>query len=284
MEKFGKILVLVNAAFSVMLAAAAGVLVYNRIDWSNTAEGELPKRVERVKELQGVVRANETAWRAARNELLAKEDRRSQDQTWYATELARLEAPLADGKPVQQIKFTGEAEGKPTGYYVPDPKNHDLPTLVAVADRTNKPLQPMSYYRKEEEAVHQNLVMEMAALDAAKLLDAKLTLQLVGPKRLAEAMAALDAAQQQKAKETLQKLGDADKNVKGLVDRIEDEKAKRGTEEVKDGVTVYSGVIGEQKALEPLLVNTYVETQLLLQRKEALEKRLKDLKAAAAPK
>jgi hypothetical protein len=252
MEKAGKVLVLVNVGFSLLLAAVAGVLAYNRVDWTNSPakegqpEGELVKRAQRLKEYQASVKPAEAAWRAARAELPVKEDRLRKDREWYAAELERLSKE--DNNPIVQVEFTtdnGQPTGKPTGYYKadPDPKNGGRPNLVAVADRYGKPLHAMPYYVREEKRVHGELVKELAALDAAKKKDADLTEQLIGGPKWGM----------------------------GLIKRIEAEKVKRGE------------VIAEQKWLEPLRVNTFVETELILQRKKALEARVKELEAAPAP-
>jgi hypothetical protein len=255
MEKAGKVLVLVNVGFSLMLAAVAGILLYNRIDWTNNAakegqpEGQLVKRDARLKEFQAAVKPTMLAWRSARGVVQARETRLNGDKTdpgdryYYAVELARLHDDPT-GKPVQQIEFAGDKDGKPTGYFVPDPANHDRPRMADVKDRYGNPLHPLTYYQKAEETVHTNLLKELAGLDAAKKKDADLTEQLIGGPKWGM----------------------------GLTKRIEAEKAKR------------DDVIAEQEWMKPLLVNTYVETQLILQRKKSLEDRVKELEAAPAPR
>ena len=56
------------------------------------------------------------------------------------------------------------------------------------------------------------------------------------------------------------------KGIKGLHQRLEDEKAKR------------QGVIAELKRVKPRLVNTVVEGQLILNRQKQLESRIDELK------
>jgi hypothetical protein len=280
MEKAGKVLVLVNVGFSCMLAAAAGVLLYNHINWTNTKgqggqpDGELVKRKERLDEFQGSVKPSELAWRAARTDLAAKEEGRKLNQAWFAAELARLyvENPM-DKRAVLQIEFTGDKDAKPTGFYVPDPNNRGLPKLVDVKDRYGNPLHPLAFYQQAEEPIHKNLVKELADLDAAKKRDARLTVELMGRKALEKAKADLAAnPKNQDAQKVLEVIGNEVKIDKGLIDRIEEEKAKR------------EDLVEEQKLLEPLLVNTYVETQLILMRKKALEDRVKELEAGKASK
>jgi hypothetical protein len=86
--------------------------------------------------------------------------------------------------------------------------------------------------------------------------------------RSLEAVMKKHEAQIVKANELTDKIiGDKDKGVRGLQQRIEDEKAKDAA--LRD----------EQKQLiRPQLVNTLVESELILKRKNQLERRIEELK------
>jgi hypothetical protein len=243
MGSLGKVLVFVNVGVTMALAACAGALLYYRTDWSDAAAtadqpaGVLVERKARLKEFQEAVRPAEAAFRAARSEVLNRESRRPAEQMWYASELARLRED--DGKPVFALALDDK------GYTVPNPAAGDVPTLADVTDRRGQPLHAISWYPKEDAAVVQDLVKQLADLDAAKKKDADLTALLIG---------------------------DPAAMVKGLGYRIEAEKAKR------------ADVIEEQNLIEPLLVNTYVDNELVLRRKKALENRVRELEAGVADK
>jgi hypothetical protein len=273
----GKALVLINAAFSLVLAAAAAALLYYRVDWSNSLDpgatpsenaaarikaardylaqgkepaGELVRREVRLDDFRNAVRPAESAWYTARTGLVDREARLTSDRNWYAQQLAFLRTGVFWNQQTNQFQANPDAAVGTVvlddkGYTTPDPNNNGLPALAPAKDRFGADLHPLPYYRREQPKVLQNLAAELAALDAAKKEDTALTLLLIG---------------------------DPDKQLKGLTERIEAEKAKR------------DAVVEEQKLIEPKLVNTYVDNELLLSRQKQLESRKKELEAGVTRK
>ena len=88
-------------------------------------------------------------------------------------------------------------------------------------------------------------------------------------KLLSDIQAVLEKHQNQiKEANRLTDLITGDKNRRGLYQRILDEKAKA------------KEVLAEQELLRPLLVNTAVESQLILKRQRQMQKRIDELKNA----
>jgi hypothetical protein len=254
MTWFGKILVLVNLALSLMMAAWALALFTSRIDWSNQKgkvgkpDGELLGRQALTKELWAVIPQAEVRWRTARSNLLALEEGKAPDykdgrianRAWYEAELQYLRTGAVtgpDGKLIKRPVMLAVAFDM-NRMPVPDPANFGRPKMVPATDRAGKPLNSLVYYNDEEKNLFVAIETEQKRLEEAVKKDTLLTEKLLGPK--------------------------------GLQARLIDERVR------------HEDVMAEHGLVKPQLINTYVDSELLLQRRRQLEQRLEQLKKTRA--
>lgn len=98
--KLAKILICINVALSLMLAAFALGVATNRIDWAGTAtapdrEGELARKQADVKQLQDAYVRGAKRWQGELASFYATEAKRPVDQAWYARQLRVLQGDVA---------------------------------------------------------------------------------------------------------------------------------------------------------------------------------------------
>ncbi len=247
MTWFGKILVLCNLAFSVGLASWALIFYTTRIDWSdnpakdNQPAGELVKRIEDAKAgWNGIPRA-ERDWVAVRAKLAAMEEGSTRlvlDQKEYKINGRRANRQWYADE-MQHLR-TGANADKPCQMLVFDELRRltfadadpltPRPRMVPAADRDGKPLLSLAAYIDQEKTVLAELDKEQLRLQAAIEEDIRLTLLITG---------------------------DKEKGTKGLYARLLDEWAKKDDIMTEHGLVKYP------------LINTYVESELLLKRKRA---------------
>ncbi len=256
MTMFGKILVLLNLALSVMLMIVAIVAYLARMDWSNnpskdgSPEGELRARVARVTDLWNRIPGSEASWRKSHEGLTVLEvgtvpqhlDGRLANRDWYRTEIQLLLTAGDDmmGKPTVMREVALDDKFQ----LVPDDANSGRPKMVPAKDRFGKDLLSLAAYDKVEKGFFDALDMQLKKLDALVKEDTKLTEMLLDDYPV--------------------------KGAKGLHTRLKEERV-RG-EEVKN----------ELELVRRPLINTYVEAELLLKRKRQMEDRLEELKKARA--
>jgi hypothetical protein len=244
----GKLFVLVNLAFSMMMATAALALYTSGLDYGpETKKDAQPKPPARVTALRTEITdvlstwpAVQGSWRNARftdnkeyRGLLIREERREGDRKWYSDELKSLRAPLpgkADG-PVKMIQMG------PDHLPILDEKTQ-RPILVDALDRAGQPLMPLATYMTQIEAVRKENEGVQDSLQA----------QIKEGIRLTELLT-----------------GSADR--RGLRQMLVDERVKR------------EGVVAEYNSLRPLFINTAVDSQLIRQRVEAMKEQIEQLKA-----
>lgn len=249
MTRLGKTLVFINVAFSVLLAAWAFDVWANAIDWSDRKgktpeqDGEFKKREDRLAELWKGIPPAQAAWLTARRQLAADEAHVAADRDWYAKEMRHVyftAGTADDALPIGEIVFAAEdAPGVRKGQIVLDAKG--FPQLKPVVDEKGTDLQLVSRaeYNKQDNVVLQSILTTIEAHE----------------KQIQEANRLTDRI-----------IGDKAKGIRGLQQRILDEKAKR------------VDLLAEQKALEEPLVNTVVEGQSILRRRDQLERRIAELK------
>src|SRR6516162_2924960 len=103
----GKLLVLLNVALSLGLAALAFGIYSNRIDWPGTTppsggeKAEFAERKAALEEAQKAARIALGRWEEAGAKLAHLEARRPKEQEFYVQSLQNLEGKDAAGNPVQ---------------------------------------------------------------------------------------------------------------------------------------------------------------------------------------
>jgi hypothetical protein len=246
MTRFGKFLVFFNLAFSLLLATWAFSLYANGIDWSNSkAKGDQPPGVFTVKEdelkdlWQGLPPAQST-WLASRQTLQTEESRLVADRKWYDDEMNHVFVTANAANPVGEVAVApkdDEKTGIRKGQILLDAKG--FPVLTPVADRSGKPLVALATYNNEDEKILQSITAVRQKRETQIKEANQLTDQITGDPR---------------------------NGVRGLWQRILDEKAKN------------ADVVAEKKLLEPMLINTVVDGQLIFKRHNELDRRIKELK------
>jgi hypothetical protein len=245
MTLFGKILVFVNLALSLMMATWAFAVWSNRIDFSNTkatgdqAAGEFAQRAAQIEALWEAVPPAELAWKSARGELLDRESRRLADRGWYQDELNHLRNKATAADPCRTITYAQQNDdrtGIRKGEILLDPAT-GRPVLASAKDRFGKPLLSLASYVNEEQKLLASMEVVQNKHENQMKEASQLTEQLVGTA-----------------------------GNKGLQQRLVDERNKR-----KD-------VAAEEDLIRPLLINGVVDSELILKRKNALELRIKELK------
>lgn len=243
MTMFGKTLVLLNLAFSLFLASWAFALWTNRIDWSD-AKGT----------------ADQIAGRFAQNKAIL--DGGGQGGGLYnalgpaesSWRLGRTEALAVEARRLADRAF-----------YLAEIEH--LENKAVAAD----PARQVSFAAKDDEAnnVRRGQVVidprtRLPVMEQVKDLQSLAFYDKELEQRLAQ-RAAADAKHKEQIDEAV-KLTEQLIGPKGLQQRLVDERHK------------YEDVIDELKVVYPLVVNTKVESELILKRRAALRKRIDELK------
>jgi hypothetical protein len=237
MTLLGKLLVVFNLGLALMLAAWSFSIHANGIDWTDKKDdksvpprkGEFRKRAEKLDELWKGVAPAQADWLRARDALADKETRLAAERVWYDTQISYVLSGPAKG--ISEVLFAPKGDAK-AGQIVLD--NQGLPTLAP------NPLLLLSLREYNEEegkilaAIANELAQHQKQIDDAN----KLTDQIIGDKA---------------------------KGVRGLQERINDEKVKN------------AGVLAEMELVKPLYINTLVEAQLINKRHAQMEKRKAEL-------
>lgn len=160
MTKLGKIFVLVNLTFSVTMLAWAVALFANRIDWSDKGEGELKKRIDKIKDLQAALPQAQTTWRDARANVMRVEARRPADRAWYGQQLqaVRIRTGAEANRPSQSIVFDRG---------VPALDATGRPQLADATGPMNQPLLSLDFYQREMKTVLDDTAAQTARYEKA---------------------------------------------------------------------------------------------------------------------
>jgi hypothetical protein len=256
MTLLGKLLVFLNVVLSFVMLAWAVALFTHRIDWSNNAaKGDQPAglliaRAKRTDDANAAANLANARWREAVNGNDGKDNRpvRAGLLTWENRRdtdrvfyAAVLKAAVS-GPDGKGEKVIIKRVAMKDGRPVPDPANPNLPALID-AERRKTAEDP----KGEPLYCYDWYVKELT--------------------RLTGEIAKAETEQQKLAKEE-EALTDQIIGPKGLRQRIVDEQVKfaRATEEFKD--------------VESRQTNSRVDTELLLQRRAQLERRVKELETA----
>ncbi|HEY7427951.1 MAG TPA: hypothetical protein VH682_27205, partial [Gemmataceae bacterium] len=228
MTLLGKALVFFNLAFGLLLAGWAFSMYANGIDWSDRKEnnvlvGENAIQGAKLAELWETVPPAQTNWLADRDKLQEAEARLADDRVWYDKKMRHVFVDATKDNPVGQVVVANKEviadkddpksgvkkgdtlikvgeillDGKARAGLGKDDKGY--PQLERLRDRAGNPLKSLAAYNDEDDKVLRSL----------------------------EAVMKKHEAQIVKANELTDKIiGDKDKGVRGLQQRIEDEKAK----------------------------------------------------------
>lgn len=250
MTRFGRVLVLLNLALSLMLAAWSFNIYTSGIDWTDRKDTKsTPPRMGRfavnaatLDELWKSVPAVQKDWLDGRAALAREEKSLAGERVWYDNEIHYVLVGPAKNKGVFDIAIATQDDpntGAKKGQIVLDEQG--FPQLVPIQDPAGKPLQLQSLaeYNKEEESILNDIEMLVAQHSA----------------NIAEASTLTDKI-----------IGDKGKGIRGLQQRINDEQAKN------------ADVIAELKLVEPQLINTLVEAQLVNKRHGQMMRRIEELK------
>lgn len=257
MTRFGKILVLLNLALSVMLAAWAFNLYANGVDWTESKSkgtptvptGQYAIRAAKLDELWKGVAPNQTDWLRQRTRLVEEETHLADERKSYDEELRFvLNGPTNNTKFVQEIALADkDTEVNVRGAQIVIRRGDVLldekgnPQLKPILDPMNAPLQLKSL--AEYNAEYESSLKDIAAQIK------KHTEQIEEAKTLTDKI-----------------IGDKTKGIRGLQQRINDEQAKD------------AAIVAEMKLVEPQLLNTLVEAQLVNKRHEQMVKRIEELR------
>lgn len=250
MTLLGKLLVVFNLAFALMLATWSFSIYANGIDWTDTKDkssppvpiGQFAIRAAKLDELwKGVVPAQKD-WKDAREKLADGESRLAADRVRYDKEIHYVLFGPAKGKGISEVQIAAQNDAKAgvlKGQILLD--DQGFPLLLPPRDRMNNPLQVLSLkeYNDEEEsllkAIGEEVAQHATQIDQANRYTDKI-------------------------------IGDKAKGIRGLQERINDEKAKE------------AGVVAEMNSVEPQYINTRVESQLINKRHAQMQKRIEELK------
>jgi hypothetical protein len=241
MTRFAKILVLLNLALALMLAAWSFNIYANGIDWTDHKTprmGQFAIRAAKLEELGKGIAPAQKDWLGKRNELAQEEKRLAQERVWYDKEIRYVLAGPAKNKGVFEVATAATPDAK-NGQILLDKQGY--PQLVPILDPQKNPLQLLSLaeYNAEDEKILTALAQEMA----------KHSDQIVESNKLTDKI-----------------IGDKAKGIRGLQQRINDEQAKN------------ADVLAETKLVEPQLINTFVEALLVNKRHDQMMKRIEELK------
>ena len=246
MTLFGKILVLLNLALALMLAAWSFNVYANGVDWTDRKDakstpprmGEFAVRAAKLDELWKNVAPAQKDWLDQRD-VLAKEERRlAEERVWYDKELHYVLFGPAKNKNVLNVATADKPDAK-NGQILLDEQGY--PQLVPIRDPNGNALQLQSLaeYNRDDETVLKDIEAQIAAHAA----------------NISESNALTDKI-----------IGDKAKGIRGLQQRIYDEQAKNAE------------VLAESKLIEPQFINTMVEAQLVNKRHDQMTKRIEELK------
>lgn len=250
MTRFGRILVLLNVAICVMLAAWSFNLYATSLDWTDKKDkgGQFALRADKLNELWKGVAPNQVDWLRQRAQLANEETFLAEERAWYDKETRHVLVGPTRGDWISEVALAakdteltvrGDKVVIRRGDILLDDKGN--PQMVPLRDLNNAPLQLQSLaeYNEENENVLKDIIQKMKEHEA----------------QVEEAKALTDKI-----------IGDKEKGIRGLQQRINDEQAKD------------AALLAEMKLVEPQLINTLVEAQLVNKRHAQMVRRIEELK------
>jgi hypothetical protein len=244
----GKIFVMVNVALSLFWVVMAFGLYATSMDWSdkgakdNQPAGILAAKITEINDLKQLQAPTEESWREARRELRQREEARRADRQFYAAQFMHNRDTATLANPARIAKRR-EPLAAPAD-------REDLRNTVAELGKDGRPVMEPA-----KDAIGQNLQAQVVydkALDSAREENKKVLVKL-------------DEEIKKDIFWTNKLLDDPPR--KGLRTQLVEEKLKR------------EGVTEELRIVEPLLVNTIVESDLILKRLESIQGRILELES-----
>lgn len=250
MTLFGKLLVLLNLGLALMLATWSFNIYANGIDWTDRKDtkstpprmGQFAIRDAKLKELWKGVAPVQQDWLNERAELAKEEKRLADERVWYDKEQRYVLEGPAKGKSIFEVAIAAKDDpntGVRRGQVLLDAQGY--PQLQTIRDPSNNPLQLQSLaeYNKEDEGILKDIAVQIDQHSA----------------QIEEAKALTDKI-----------IGDKDKGIRGFQQRINDEQAKN------------ADLLAEIKLVQPELLNTLVQAQLINKRHDQMMDRIEELK------
>jgi hypothetical protein len=242
MTLLGKLLVVFNLGFSLMLAAWSFSIYANGIDWANPKTGQFAIRAAKLDELWKGVAPAQADWSSARNKLANEETRLAAERVWYDQQLHYVLHGSAKGKGINEIAIAPKDDAAARvqkGQILLDDQGN--PLLVPPRDPMGNPLQLSSLdeYNKEDGDLLRSLRLVMETNEK----------QIEDANRLTDLI-----------------IGDKAKGIRGFQQRINDEQAKN------------AAILAEMELVRPQYINTLVEAQLVNKRQAQMKKRIEELK------
>jgi hypothetical protein len=247
MTLLGKLLLLFNLAFGLLLATWAFNFYANGIDWTDRADkgvpvGEFAIRAAKLEELWKGAAPAQAEWLTERGQLSKTENRLVTERVWYDKEIRYVWFGPAKGKGVFEVASADKDDpktGVKKGQILLDDEGN--PKLKQPLDAKGNPLLLLSLaeYNKEDD-------------DTLQMLKDVIAKHV---KQIDEAIKWTDLI-----------IGDKAKGIRGYHDRIADEQAKNVE------------LLAEIKLVRPRYINTMVEAQLINKRHEQMIKRVEELK------
>jgi hypothetical protein len=235
----GKVLVLINVAFSLMMATIALGLYNSNLDYDHSQKdvaGKPPAGVTALKtEIESLqktsVPAVQASWSAALSTLLKREEERRAYRKHYDDQLLLLRGDAT--KPAMPVKMVEIGAD-----HLPVLDAGGFPKLVDAFDRAGQPVMQMTFYTAQLDIVRKEQVAVLDNLNKQIDRYAELTKRLAGAE-----------------------------GKRGLRQMLVDERDKR------------LDVVAEYNSVRPLFINTAVESQLVEQRLATMKEQIEQLKA-----
>jgi hypothetical protein len=175
----GKLFLMINLALSLLMALVALAMYTNGIDWSdNRAKGSQPPgrladKLEEVRHLIAAIGPVENTWRAARADLLQREEQRREDHDWYAGELDHLRTKATAARPGRTTVLDKHLP-------VRDPRNKNRPQMDPTVDRAGQPLLALTEYGRQLDAARRDNLNVLDELKKEIAEDVRLTNLITG--------------------------------------------------------------------------------------------------------
>jgi hypothetical protein len=184
---FGKILVMINLALSLLLATWALGVYTTRTDWSSKdgppekVKGEVFRRQNQNTEAWKTLVAAEARWKADAAVVRLYEFARAENDRWYAAQLKELDV---SPNPLNAVTWRAGVLVPDAKQFALDPRMPARPALAPAKDKFERPLKSLESYKKEFSDTQVEIKREMEKYQGLVKEDIRLTIELGGEKKL----------------------------------------------------------------------------------------------------